>query len=462
MEQVTEQTIDYREIENDTRERIGKRFQSGYQILFEVEKLRSAAETADYEAALEYVKTNERTALIEVVMQGMLSVTNQICGEPLNEMYERALQTDVDVFERERRRIEQEDELMMTDRFKNHTWENKLFLSPYPEEVPPELAANYGYNPVEKGMMIRAFETNDKGKRTTFQLAVANSCVPVLGKFMEVLELGIDDLSSVELMKRSEKLNFRGESGAELVVRAARIYDALLQMNDEAGRLFFLGAPVADTRQQTYEAIIKNYSMLEGEIEKYVEYLVRFDEKIAKILNGDNFSGVEGPISDLVDGEGVQLSVPDRLCLINVLTDRKLNEQAAAILKEIELMRVWSLASMCIRGTKSEKIFRKERVKEITEHAGDLVNNPDELWQKVDRAIAESRPVFYACGGGFMPKFGLFQETAFGGLTAMLGGTASELYTWVCDKCGHVNDINVPLGIFKERCDGCGVSGKCG
>lgn len=36
-----------------------------------------------------------------------------------------------------------------------------------------------------------------------------------------------------------------------------------------------------------------------------------------------------------------------------------------------------------------------------------------------------------------------------------------ELYKWVCKKCGHSHDIDVPKGKYKATCDGCGVSGRC-
>lgn len=48
-------------------------------------------------------------------------------------------------------------------------------------------------------------------------------------------------------------------------------------------------------------------------------------------------------------------------------------------------------------------------------------------------------------------------------LSALFAGSVgeSELYDFVCNKCGTHHDINVPLRIFVSQCKGCGQSARC-
>ncbi len=416
----------------ETNDKLTNRLRRGYNILFESQLLMEFDDTPDKERLLEYVRTNERTALIEAVMQGMLAVTYQTFspefgqfvayGEPLEELLARGLATKCDDFEYKRRLAELKDEQNSGEAFRVGTNSSRLFISPYPEEVDPGLAASYGYNPVDTTMMIRAFETDEFGRRTTYQLAISNSSIPLLNEFFHYMGIAAEAESATELMEMSEYLTFGQEPGAELVVRAARVYDALLKLHDPHNRNFFLGVPVEYERQQTYDSIIGNYKLLEDVLEPHVEHLVAFDKQLAVRLKAGTIS----------------------------------NEEASA-LKEKELVRVWTLVSMLVRGERAEGVFGEGRVLEVRNAyiAGDYGKS----WEIVDEAILFAQPLYYICGGSFVPLSEGFINS--GVMASVFGGPASELYTWVCEQCGMVHDINVPMGRLKEKCDRCGKSGRC-
>jgi hypothetical protein len=121
---------------------------------------------------------------------------------------------------------------------------------------------------------------------------------------------------------------------------------------------------------------------------------------------------------------------------------------------------------------KSLNWLKKEDVTEAFV-SGDVKRMREILSQAQLMVLADYQPSLYDEVLGQIDTWGFAQVMLACGLLSFGFGFGSDLnmaimgigdwenYLWICEKCGHHNQINTFTGDLKEYCEGCGVSGRC-
>lgn len=462
----------------------GKKEVRAGDVLAEVKRMRRDLEQYGEisQETWNYVEANERTNALEATTDGHLFLTHQnwngewgeftAFGESMLDMWQGGIDaievvTQSDGFEWQRRKLELEEEKALIEMMMSGSWrENvKVTISPFPDEMDPDEARGYGYNPENKRAMIRIHDIGVDGTKRIIQLAVDSSDLGVFADLVGWLGVEVDGevSTSVDLMGYNNSLVINRETLPLGVVSVAQKYDELMER--KYGGVFFLGKPVNKKEEGEYGLLENKREFVEEQAGDLISHLVEFDYKLAMCLN-------EGRVTDdglrerlkyllnVTDESGrFVLSQRERWVLEGVQDGGSFVEDAARILKEKELIKVWTLMTAMVDEKRAIEVFGENKTEKMRNIVENGLINQDESSRLIDDVVVSSPVAFYTCMGalGGVNLYALSPGTA---MKLMNGGEVSD-YVWVCESCGHVNEIDVPNGKLKDCCDGCGMSGRC-
>lgn len=476
--------------ESERVERIEKKNEKQVRVgdvLAEVKMVVAQLEAGVGDLDLEYVWWNEMTAATEAVTDGHIWITRQrwnrqvgdfeAFGEEITPMMERGV-SQVDglmgydwELERGRRGVELDENFNLRGEYYLDNLEDKavVMISPYPEEMSLGFATKRSYDPEKKRAMVRVHKVDGAGNKQIIQIGLDNSSTEAFRRLLE--KMGVETaerLGSTEVMALSVAMLVDKESGWASVVELARQYDVVLEeMARERGQAkrYFLGKEVGLV-ERDYEGLERKREFVEGEIAPFVDSLVDFDVELAQSLVTGKPVGL---VADRVwryltptkmGGEERFLVSDEERKVLRLGLVGKFGEEAAQILKEKEMVRVWTVMSTLVNGERAEQVLGASQAQVIAEGARRGRWLGGEMDEYVDRVVVSSGVRYFTCAGDFggydygvgYGGYGL-NGLGLGEVGGVLWGEKKpwEYHKGECRVCKRKTDVG-PCNICK-RCE---------
>lgn len=359
---------------------------------------------------------DEFTMAMEAATFGVIMVTHQYWqdggffahGQSVEQIIVEGVQAadDFNSIEVKRRQIEFHEEMDVKGRYFMGMFDfnDKLVISPFPDEMSEESARHLGYYPDKKIAMIRLHTVDNVGNKRILQIALENSDLTLFSQLLA--EYGVDlgsDPTSVDILASHLQSEPQVGVGGVGLLQIAKHYDELLHA--KYGKQFFLGREIGGNGQEVdYADLEQRRKIVESQSRDYIEGLVNFRleierNKSSQVIDGQVYSRL---LYSLSNSQALGMSYREVEALRLSVESGKLSALAGDTLLKFERRRVWSLFLAKFDTERAQVYFSQDDIDYFKNLQAPHFN--EEAQAYTDTVLIDSQLVFYYCGGRLEAK----------------------------------------------------------